>query len=253
MFFDTHAHYDDEQFDPDREQLLNDLHAQGISYILNPGASLISSEKGIRIAERFDFVYAAAGVHPQEAQTLDALGLSVLSDLLGHKKVRALGEIGLDYFYNQPAREVQMTAFRAQMELARAHNLPVIIHDRDAHEDTLKVVRDFPQVRGVFHCYSGSLELAKELVKVGYSLSFTGSITFKNARRLPEVAAWLPEDRIMIETDSPYLAPEPCRGRRNHSGYLPHICRKVADIRGISLEAAAALTLHNGKAFFGID
>lgn len=252
MYFDTHAHYDDEQFDPDREQLLNDLHAQGIEYILDPGASLSSSERAVRIAERFDFVYAAAGVHPQEAQMLDAHGLSVLSDLLAHKKVRALGEIGLDYHYAQPERAVQMKAFRAQMELARAYNLPVIIHDREAHADTLQVVLDFPQVRGVFHCYSGSLELAKELVRAGYSLSFTGSVTFKNARRLPEVVAWLPEDRIMIETDAPYLAPEPCRGRRNHSGYLPHICQKVADIRGISLDKAAELTLLNGKAFFGI-
>lgn len=252
MYFDTHAHYDDARFDPDRDELINALHRDGVDYILNPGADAESSRKAVGLGERFPFVYAAAGIHPEDAESAGNGALSVIEGLLGHEKVRAVGEIGLDYHYPEPDRETQLRCFRAQMALAQKHRLPVIVHDREAHGDCMSVVREFPEVRGVFHCYSGSAEQASELVSLGWSLSFTGSLTFKNARRLPEVASMLPDASIMIETDAPYLAPEPFRGRRNHSGYLQYICRRLAELRGLSLEEAAALTKENGLRFFGI-
>lgn len=254
QYFDTHAHYDDPAFDGDREALLNRLHGEeGLAYVVNPGSDLPSSRRACALSEDFPFVYCAVGVHPSDAACLTEGWLRELADLVEkHPKVRAIGEIGLDYHYDDTPREVQQARFRDQMDLARQLHLPVVIHDREAHEDCLRIVREFPQVHGVFHCFSGSPEYARELLRLDYWCSFTGAVTFKNARRLPEVVAALPEDRLMIETDSPYLAPVPYRGRRNHSGYLPAICSKVAELRGLTLEEAAALTLRNGRTFFSI-
>jgi len=250
--FDTHAHYDDRRFDPDRDQVLSGLPRSGVNLVLCPGCNLRSSRAVTALADRYDFLYAAVGIHPHDAKELPPDGVSSLEALTAHPKVKAIGEIGLDYHYDFSPREAQNVCFRTQMELARATDLPVIIHDREAHADTLRVVRDFPGMRGVFHCYSGSLESAKILVDLGYHISFTGVVTYKNARRALEVAAWLPADRLLLETDAPYLTPEPHRGRRNDSGYLHLTCETLANLRGVSAETLAEQTLSNGKRLFSI-
>ena len=223
--FDTHAHYDAEQFDPDRDGVLAALPGAGVALVVNPGCDLPSSEAALSLAAKWPFLYAAVGYHPD----------------------------GLDYYWEEnPPRELQRRVFRDQMALARELDLPVIVHDREAHGDSLAVVRDFPQVRGVFHCFSGSAEMAKELVRLGWMISFTGVLTYKNARKALEAAAAVPMDRLMLETDSPYMAPVPHRGKRCDSRYLVHTCRKLAEIKGIAPEECARITLENGRRFFGI-
>lgn len=253
MYFDTHAHYDSGAFNGDRLEVLAALPEQGVELILNPGCDLASSRAAVELADRFPHVYAAVGVHPSDCETYDDQVEDALRQLARHPKVRAVGEIGLDYYWkdNAPA-EVQQQVFHRQMELARALSLPVIVHDREAHHDSLEVVKAHPEVRGVYHCYSGSLEDAKTLVRLGWMLSFTGVITYKNARKALEVLQWLPMDRIMIETDSPYLTPEPFRGKRNDSGHVHLVAEAIAQVKGLAPEEAAALTLENGKRFFGI-
>lgn len=253
MLFDTHAHYDSPAFDADRDVLLPALPSRGVSLVLCPGCDIESSQRCLRLAEQYPHVYAAAGVHPQETAALLPSYLDRLRPMLSHPKVRAVGEIGLDYYYDEGVpHPVQQAVFRAQMELAEEAKLPVIVHDRDAHRDCLAIVRDYSKVRGVVHCYSGSLEDAKTLVRLGYSLSFTGTITFKNARRAPEVIAWLPLEHIMIETDAPYMAPMPFRGQRNDSSYVYRMAETIAEIKGLSVEAVVRITTENGKRFFGI-
>lgn len=254
MFFDTHAHYDDEQFDADRDQVLRSLPERGIGYVVNPGCNLDSSQKAVEYAETYPHVYAAVGVHPSDAadftpETVDALRTLAKE----HPKVRAIGEIGLDYYWEDyAAHDVQKACLSAQMELARELDLPVLFHDREAHGDSLAMVRSFPNVRGVMHCYSGSLEDAKVLVDRGWMLSFTGSVTFKNARKAPEVIRWLPLDRIMIETDSPYLAPVPHRGHRNDSTLVPLVAETIAALKGLTLEEVEAATTENARRFYRI-
>ena len=251
MYFDTHAHYDDGKFDADRDAVLSSLPEKGVELVMNAACDLPTMKSSVELAERYPFVYAAVGIHPHDADTLDdALGL--IESLCSHEKVKAIGEIGLDYHYDFSPRDVQKKAFAAQMELARSLDMPVIVHDREAHADCLETVRRFKGVRGVFHCFSGSAELADELVKMGWYISFTGAITFKNAKKAAQIVASLPEDRIMIETDCPYMTPEPFRGRRNDSSYLEYICSAVAAFRGISQDRAAALTAENGRRFFSI-
>lgn len=252
MYFDTHAHYDDRKFDPDRDELLSSLKDSGVELVMNAACDLPSAVSSAAMAEKYDFVYAAAGIHPHDADTADDDALSQIESICRHEKVKAVGEIGLDYHYDFSPREVQKRAFRAQLELAEALDMPVIVHDREAHEDCLKLVREFRNVRGVFHCFSGSAEMAAELIKLGWYISFTGSVTFKNAKKAPQIVSSIPAECIMIETDCPYMTPEPCRGRRNDSSYLKYICSAVAGFRGISHEEAAALTLENGRRFFGI-
>ncbi len=252
MLFDTHAHYDDAQFDDDRDALLASMPGSGISFIVNAGSHLQSSQHGLEIAEKYPFVYAAVGVHPHDAKTMDGGTIQKLEQLLRHPKAVAVGEIGLDYHYDHSPRDVQKERFREQLELARSVRLPVIIHEREAPRDVLDILCDYPDVTGVFHCYSGSWETAKLLLDRGWFLSFTGVITFKNARRSHEVIMRMPRDRIMIETDCPYLAPEPMRGRRNSSLYLRHVAEKLGEILGIPFEEAAVLTTDNGKRFFGL-
>ncbi len=254
MYFDTHAHYDDPQFDSDREEVLAALYDAGVELVVDPGSDVRSSRRAAEIAEKYAFVYAAAGIHPESAADFTPEALAEIRELCRGGKVVAVGEIGLDYHYEDAApREVQQKALYAQLELAGKLGLPVIFHDREAHEDSLRAVRAFPGVKGVFHCYSGSLETARELLALGWYISFTGSITFKNARRAPEIVAAVPHDRIMIETDSPYMAPVPVRGRRNDSSYIKYICETAARFMGISESEAAKLTLENGKRFYGIE
>ncbi|MBP1758746.1 MAG: hydrolase TatD [Firmicutes bacterium] len=254
MLFDTHAHYYSGAFRHDREELLSSLPDKGVGLVLCPGSDLHTSRICIDIAERYPYIYAAAGVHPQDAAATLPRWADELRPLLDHPKVRAVGEIGLDYYYDDNApHPVQQAVFRTQMELAEEKNLPVIVHDRDAHQDCLKLVRDYPKVPGVFHCYSGSLEEAKVLVKFGYLLSFTGTITFKNARKAPEVISWLPLEHIMVETDAPYMAPTPFRGKRCDSTMVYRMAETIAQIKGLPLEEVIRATTENGKRLFRID
>ena len=252
--FDTHAHYDADAFDADRMEVLSSMPGQGVELILNPGCDLKSSQTAVELAERFPFVYAAVGVHPEECADWNAEhDIPVLEALAQNPKVRANGEIGLDYHWPEnPPRELQQQVFHAQLDLAEKLNLPVIVHDRDAHHDCLEIVRAHPNVTGVYHCYSGGVEDAKTLMKLGWMISFTGSITFKNARRALEVIDLLPMDRMMIETDSPYMSPEPFRGRRNDSGRVHLVAEAIARRKGLDPEEVARITLENGKRFFRI-
>lgn len=253
MYFDTHAHYDDARFDIDREAVLTDLPNQNISLILNPGCDDLSSKTAVDLANRYPHVYAAVGWHPQHATSFTPDSLNQLRTWAQHPKVRAIGEIGLDYYYDDGVpHTLQRQIFRAQLELAQELALPVIVHDREAHRDCLTIIQEYPNLQGVFHCYSGSTEMARQLLDLGWYLSFTGTITFKNAKKAPEVLALCPLERIMLETDAPYLAPEPFRGKRCDSSLLPHTAQRIADIKGISRDAVAAATLENGRRFFRI-
>ena len=254
MLFDTHAHMDADAFDDDRHELLASLPDQGISLLMNPGCSLESSLNTVALARRYDFVYAAVGSHPDVADEVDESLIGTYRELCGKfSKIKAIGEIGLDYHYEDIPRDIQQQAFRLQMELAKELDLPVIVHEREAHEDGLRIVDEFPTVKGVFHCYSGSLEMAKELIRRGWYIGFTGVLTFKNARKAIEVAANIPLERIVLETDCPYMAPVPYRGKRNDPGKLCHMAEKLAELRGITVEESARITLENGKRLYRID
>lgn len=251
QLFDTHAHYDDRRFDSDRDALLSAMPENGVGLILNPGCDLESSQKAVEYAAKYPFMYAAVGYHPSDIQ--DGVQLEQLEALAqSSNKVRAIGEIGLDYYWEKDPgrRRRQQEVFHAQMRMAKRLGLPVIIHDREAHLDTLTVVEQHPDVRGVFHCYSGSAEMAKQLLKLGYYLSFTGVITYKNARKACEVIEMMPLDRIMIETDAPYLTPEPYRGKRNSSLYVYRVAEQIAALRGLETEEVVRLTTENGKRLF---
>ena len=253
MLFDTHAHLDDRAFDEDREELLASLPGQGLELVMNPGCSLESSRNTVKLAAAYDYIYAAVGSHPDVADEVNEEVLEEYRTLCKlNPKVRAIGEIGLDYYYEDIPREVQLKAFRLQMELARELDLPVIIHERDAHEDGMKVVREFSDVKGVFHCYSGSAEMARQLVNEGWYIGFTGVLTFKNARKAVEVAAAIPLERIVLETDCPYMAPVPFRGKRNDPGKLCHMAEKLAEIRGVSVEEIHRITTENGRRLYRI-
>ena len=253
MLFDTHAHLDDRAFDEDRAQLLASLPEQGLALVMNPGCSLESSRNVVKIAAEHDYVYAAVGSHPDVADEVNEEVIAEYREMCRlNPKVKAIGEIGLDYHYEDIPRDIQMKAFRMQMELARELKLPVIVHERDAHEDGMAVVRDFSDVTGVFHCYSGSAEMARQLVDKGWYIGFTGVLTFKNARKAVEVASSIPLDRIVLETDCPYMAPEPFRGKRNDPGKLYRMAEKLAEIRGLSVEEIHAITVENGKKLYRI-
>ena len=252
--FDTHAHYDSGAFNADRMEVLASMPEQGVDLILNPGCDLESSRTAVELAEQFPFVYAAVGVHPSDCGEWTDQWLEQLRSLAAPPKVRAIGEIGLDYYWKEnPPRDLQQRVFRHQMELAGELGLPVIVHDRDAHGDCMAIVREYPQVTGVFHCFSGSAEMARELIGLGWMISFTGVLTYRNARKAVEAAQAVPLEKIMIETDSPYMAPEPCRGKRCDSSLVVHTCRRLAEIKGVSLEECARITLENGRRFFSIQ
>lgn len=253
MLFDTHAHYDDAQFDRDRDRLLRSLNENGVELVVNPGSDISSSQNARDLADKYDFLYFAPGVHPQEADKVPNDYINILRDLANHPKCVAIGEIGFDYHYDVPDRETQERVFREQMEMAAELELPVIIHERDACADNLAVLREFPNVRGVQHCYSGSWETAKQLLAMGYYISFTGVVTFKNAKRVLETVREMPLDRLMLETDSPYLAPTPHRGERNSSLFLHYTAERIAELRGIDTETLINAASENGKRFFGIE
>ena len=253
MLFDTHAHYDDESFDADRDAVLTALPEQGVGLILNPGCDVESSRKAVRYAAAYPHVYAAVGIHPENCGGCTAGDLDAIRALAQQPKTVAIGEIGLDYYWAEnPPRDFQQQVLRQQLALARELALPVIIHDREAHADTLAIVREFPGVTGVFHCFSGSPEMARELLKMGWYLGFDGPVTYKNARRAPEVAAVTPLDRMLIETDSPYMTPVPYRGQRNDSSYVRLVAEKLAEWKGIAPEELEHATLENGKRLFRI-
>ena len=251
MLFDTHAHMDDRAFDHDRVQLLRDLPGQGIALLMNPGCSLASSRNADVLSREYDYIYAAVGSHPDAADEVSEEVLAEYRRLAAaNPKIRAIGEIGLDYHYEDIPRDVQKQAFRAQMALAKELQLPAIVHEREAHEDGMKIVDEFPEVTGVFHCYSGSAEMAKELVRRGWYIGFTGVLTFKNARKALEVAATVPRDRIVLETDCPYMAPEPFRGKRNAPGKLYRMAEKLSELWDCPLEEVHRITLENGKRLY---
>ena len=253
MLFDTHAHLDDRAFDSDREQLLCGLAARGTSLVMNPGCSLESSENAVALANRYPWIYAAVGSHPDVADEVNDAVLERYRRLAAENpKVKAIGEIGIDYHYEDIPRELQLKAFRMQMALARELGLPVIVHEREAHEDGMKVVKEFPEVKGVFHCYSGSAEMARQLVDLGWYIGFTGVLTFKNARKAIETAQSIPLERIVLETDCPSMAPVPFRGKRNDPGYLCYMAEKLAQIRGLSVEEISHITAENGKRLYRI-
>ena len=252
--FDTHAHYDSGAFNADRLEVLASMPDRGVELILNPGCDLESSRTAVALSEQFPFVYAAVGVHPSDCGDWEDSWLEELQALSRHPKVRAIGEIGLDYYWKEnPPRDFQQQVFHKQLDLAQELGLPVIVHDREAHQDCLSVVREHPGVTGVYHCYSGSLEDAKVLVRLGWMLSFTGVITYKNARKALEVIDWLPMDRIMVETDSPYLTPEPFRGKRNDSGHVHLVAETIARVKHMDVEEVIRITRDNGKRFFNIE
>lgn len=253
MLFDTHAHLDDRAFDCDREALISGLREKGIALVMNPGCSLESSKNAVALAKKYPFLYAAVGSHPDAADEVDEQVLEEYRLLCREEKVKAIGEIGLDYHYEDIPREIQKKAFRMQMALAQEVGLPVIIHQREALADCLEILGDFPEVKGVFHCFSGSAQTARELTAQGWYVGFTGVLTFKNARKALEAAQAVPRDRIVLETDCPYMAPEPYRGRRNDPGYLYRMAEVLGELLEITPEEAQALTLQNGKRLYGIQ
>ena len=252
--FDTHAHYDSRQFDSDREAVLSALPGAGVELVLDPGCDLPSSRAAAALAERFPHVYAAAGIHPEDCAGCTDADFDAVAELCRREKVVAIGEIGLDYYWAEnPPREFQQRVFRRQLELALALDLPVIVHDREAHGDCLAIVKEYPGLRGVFHCFSGSPEMAEELLKRGWYLGFDGPVTYKNAKRAPEVAAVTPLDRIVVETDSPYMAPVPLRGKRNDSRNLPYVIETLAAWKGVSPAEMTDITWNNGLRLFGLE
>ena len=252
MYFDTHAHYDSSKFDADRDAVLCALPESGVTLVVDPGDNAERSRRAVELAQQYPHVYAAVGWHPEEAENWDENSLPAIRELAKQPKVCAIGEVGLDYYWDTTYRERQKEMFRAQIELALELDLPVIVHDREAHGDCLETVMNYPEARGVFHCFSGSVEMAQELLRRGWYLGFDGPITYKNAARAPEVIRICPMERILLETDSPYLAPVPNRGQRNDSRNLPYIAATVARIKDMPVEAVAAQTMENGKKLFGI-
>ncbi|MDR2648218.1 MAG: TatD family hydrolase [Clostridiales bacterium] len=253
MFFESHAHYDDPRFDKDREELLASLQENGVDYIINVGADMESSEASVKLAENHSFVYAAAGVHPHAAGTLNDENLKALEDICFRPKVAAFGEIGLDFYYDHSPRDVQRYWFERQLELAERLNMPVIIHSREAAAETFDIIKISNVRNGVIHCYSGSASMALDYIKMGFCIGIGGVVTFENARKLREVVKAIPLERILLETDAPYLAPVPHRGERNNSYYLKIIAAKIAEIKEISIEEVAKTTFANAYKLLSID
>ena len=253
MLFDTHAHMNDPAYDEDREQVLLGLKEKGVELVMNVGCCLDSSKDCIAMAETYPFVYASVGSHPDSADEVNEEVIEAYRQMASHSKVLAIGEIGLDYYYETIPREVQQKAFRMQMQLARELNMPVIVHERNAHDDGMRIVKEFKGVTGVFHCYSGSAEMARQLVDLGWYIGFTGVLTFKNARKAIETAESIPLERIVLETDCPFMAPEPFRGKRNDPGYLYRMAERLAEIRNLSVEEIWEITTANAKRLYRLN
>ena len=253
MIFDTHAHYDSGAFNADREELLASMPSRGVGLILDPGCDERSSRAALALAERFSFVYAAVGVHPEDIASMTPDTLETIRLFAGHEKCVAIGEVGLDYYWDAEHKEEQKALFAAQLALACELDLPVIVHDREAHSDCLELVGRFPAARGVFHCFSGSAEMARELLRRGWYLGFDGPVTYKNARKAIEVLEITPPERILVETDSPYMSPVPLRGKRNDSANLVYIIQKIAEVKGLTPEEMETISFENGKRLFKIS
>lgn len=252
MIFDTHAHYDDEAFDEDRDSLLSSLHENGIEAVTNIGASLRSSESTLELTERYPFVYGAIGVHPNETEELDEAGITWLKDHASAPGIVAIGEIGLDYYWDEPDRGIQKKWFIRQLELAKEVDLPVVIHSRDAAKDTLDIMKSINHgdLSGVIHCFSYTKEMAREYLNMGFYLGIGGVVTFKNAKKLKEVVEYMPVDQLVLETDCPYLAPVPNRGKRNSSLNLPYVVEEIARLKGLTPEEVIEITNGNAKKMY---
>ncbi|MCC8169580.1 MAG: TatD family hydrolase [Oscillospiraceae bacterium] len=255
MLFDSHAHYNDKRFSEDADEILSSMRENNVGMILNSCSEIAEIPDIFRLCEKYPFMYASIGVHPHEVENLTEKDMDVLREYSKNPKVRAIGEIGLDYFYDFSPRDTQKKWFAEQVELAKELRLPVVIHDRDAHKDSMDILREHEvrEVGGVFHCYAGSVEMAKEILDWGMYIAFGGSLTFKKSVRPKEVAAYVPLDRIVIETDCPYLTPEPHRGKRNSSFYIHYVAEKLAEIKGIGVEEVENSTFKNAKRLFKIE
>ncbi|WFA08503.1 TatD family hydrolase [Tissierella sp. Yu-01] len=255
MFIDSHAHLDDERFDGDRDNLINSLKDNKIDLVFNIGADIESSKASVELANKYENIYAVVGVHPHDAKDVDKNYLETLRELSKKEKVVAIGEIGLDYYYDNSPRDIQRKAFKEQLNLAKELDLPVVIHTRDAMQETFDILKEAAQdgkLRGIMHCYSGSVEMAMEYIKLGFYISLGGPVTFKKSKVAKEVAVAVPFDKLLIETDSPYLTPEPYRGKRNEPMFVRYTAEMIAELRGISVEELAKATSNNAKAIFGI-
>ena len=252
MIFDTHAHYDSERFEGDRDELLSSLPGRGVGLIVNPGCDGDSSQMAVALSRRHPHVWAAVGWHPQEWESWSGGSMPLIRALAGEPKVAAIGEIGLDYYWDKDHKDLQKEMFERQICLALERDLPVIVHDREAHADTMEMIMRYPALRGVFHCFSGSPEMAAELLRRGWYLGFDGPVTYKNNKTAPQVLAVTPMDRILVETDSPYLTPVPFRGKRNDSSNLTYVIARIAEIKETTPEAVERAALENGCRLFGI-
>ncbi|SHK51474.1 TatD family hydrolase [Tepidibacter formicigenes] len=254
MLFDTHAHLCDSRFKEDREDVIKKIKEEGIKYVLNPGADIPSSLKAVELSKKYDFIYAAVGVHPHDVKDINEDTISVLKGLAQNEKVLAIGEIGLDYYYDNSPRDIQKKWFKRQIELANELKLPIIVHDRDAHQDTFDIIKNTKSkdIGCVLHCYSGNVHLAREYIKMGCLISIAGPVTFKNNKKTQEVVREIPLEYLLIETDSPYLTPHPHRGKKNDPSYVRYIAEKIAIEKGISYEKVCEATMENGKRFFNI-
>ena len=255
MIVDSHAHYDDEQFDTDRADVLKRIQEQDIVRVVNPASNLSSARKCIELSEAYDFVYCAVGIHPHDSQEYSQQSLEIIRKMAEHKKVVAIGEIGLDYHYDFSPRDVQKQCFAAHIQLALQLELRLIIHNRESHKDILDIIKAEKgyNAGGVFHCFTGSVEMAKEVLDMGFYIALGGAVTFKNAKRPVDVAKYVPIDRLLVETDSPYMAPVPYRGKRNDSGYLSEIIQKISEIRNTDFNDIAMNTTQNANRLFGLN
>ncbi|MBQ6888934.1 MAG: TatD family hydrolase [Lachnospiraceae bacterium] len=255
MIFESHAHYDDEKFNEDREELLSSMKENGIEYIINVGASLETTRNTVELIKKYPFIYGAAGVHPSDTAELNEENFAWLKEQCNHAKIVAVGEIGLDYYWDEPDREIQKKWFRRQLEMAKETNLPIIIHSREAAKDTLDIMKEMEcsKMSGVVHCFSYSKEIAREILDMGFYLGIGGVVTFQNAKAIKEVVAYAPLEKILLETDCPYLAPTPHRGKRNSSLYLPLIAEEIAKIKEIEYDEVIRVTNKNAKKLFCIE
>lgn len=249
--FDTHSHYDDGKFNPDRKKLLDSLQSQGVSLVVSCGCDIDSTQFNFDLANEYAYIYFAAGFHPENLEGATLKDLELIKKFAGNKKCLAIGEIGLDYHWMSSSKEVQKEFFTAQIELAKELDLPVIVHDREAHADTLEILKQ-TKPKGVVHCFSGSAEMAKEIIKLGMYIGLNGVVTFKNARKSLEVVKEIPIERLVLETDCPYLAPEPFRSNRNDSSLIPHTAQKIADVLNIDTQELLNITYNNAKELYGI-
>lgn len=252
MYFDTHAHLDDKAFDEDRDELVLSFEKVGVTRVLNASSNMKSSYDTVSLCKKYDMIYGAVGIHPDSAKAFSAENLTELESLLKNPKICAIGETGLDYYYDDVPPGLQKEVFSKQAALAYELKVPIIVHDREAHRDCFEILKKFLGISAVYHCFSGSVEYARELIKLGFYLSFGGAVTFKNARCAPDVLRAVPHERIMLETDCPYMAPVPYRGKRNHPGYIPEIAAKIGEIWGMSPQRVGEITTQNANTFFGL-